>query len=321
MNRQFLARYLITKLLNVRVGPGLNDIAIFSSRRSGSTWLMELISEASRIKFIAEPLNEDYMRHLRIINNVREQYISLDSDELQAVTNYLCDDSISSFCGPINPLHVGYHFLYTRRVIKSTNANALIPTLTKKNIFNIVYLIRHPVPQIISTRKYPYASTLGQYVTDDQFMQKYLTVEQQSFAKYIYYSKRETDKYIVGWCLDNLVPLRLLRSGTTDRPFVVTYEDLVTNTQKCIDVLSDRLKVKFRKSIRARFTTPSWTSRFSSADRIAAIQNGNRQYLIGSWRDRDLAEFANLPSILAMYGIFAYKINELYATRSLRLPQ
>jgi hypothetical protein len=280
---------------------------------------MEMIAQTKGMKFIIEPFNEAYISYKRILDRAYHQYISISEDEKKRIIEYLENDSLSGFCGPVNPLKRSYRFLSSRRVIKSTNANALLPILSEESHLELVYLIRHPIPQIISTRKYPYKSVLTEYMQDASFMRKNLTDQQRAFVTEVDRFGSEADQYIAGWCLDNLLPLRLSEDPRGKKLVVLTYEDLVIRTYDCMNFVAHRFNLAAEGTLDCiAIDIPSWTTRFSSADRIRAIRQGDRKYLVDSWCNEDLTEYENLREILEMFDISAYRIDSPYADASLR---
>lgn len=321
MKRTYLPRYLITRFLTVHLPGKDKDVAVFSSRRSGSTWLMEMIAQAKGMRCVIEPFYEGYIRHNEVLDQVCHQYISLSHSNQARALEYLQSDKPSRFCGPINPFKKAFRFSTSRRVIKSTNANALLPNLAANSDLELIYLIRHPIPQIISTRKYPYPSVLGYYVEDQEFVKNHLSERQRELAVEIYRSGSPTDQYLAGWCLDNLLPLKLVSTPGQDRVVVLTYEDLVLRTDECLRLLTRRFNLKVRgDEAGVQSDIPSWTSRFSSGDRLEAIRKQDKEYVVASWSDGDLSEFANLETILDVFNTAVYRIDSPFAEKSLRLP-
>lgn len=316
------SRYLITKFLNIHHHNTEKDIAIFSSRRSGSTWLMEMISQFDRLKFISEPFNEGYLKYTKALGNIYHQYISLSDSEIDEIIEYLENDRYSRYCGPVNFFSDTYRFFSSRRVIKCTNANAMLPLLAEKSSLDLIYMIRHPIPQIMSTRKYPYKSVLQYYTQDDIFMENNLRKKQRDFAFDIYRFGSEIDSYICGWCLDNLLPLRIFNDSKGSKLTLLTYEDLVLKTHESMNYIAHKFElIPVSDRVNIRFNSPSWSSKFSPADRIEAILSKNIEYLVNSWRVEKLSEFKNLENILRAFNVQVYTINSPFPDESLRLPK
>ena len=309
-------RKILTSLNYHRRGEK-RDICIFSSPRSGSTWLMEIIYTQPGIVFINEPLGKaklDYYKLLEI--KTRWRYNSLTSTEEQALRLFLQDNRKLGVFRPVNIFDRNYKFVSNRRVFKIIRANALIEWFAKALNAEIVYLIRHPISQSLSCIRRGHHPRLYEFVQDEHFCEAYLSQELVDFVRTVEESGSTLHKFITQWCLSNLVPLN--RLAENNDWLVITYEELVMRPEKILDLLFERLGLEEKEKLLSRVSTPSKVTDSSSNQTRLGIKGGDSSYLIKKWTANVSDEEAKeLFDIVARFDIDAYRAGDFFACSQL----
>ena len=151
------------------------DILILSSPRSGSTWLMELIGTQPGLRKIDEPLNKDILDYNRLLPlATRWNYLGLTPAEERVLETYFQTDTDIHRFGPTNIFSKDYHFFTNRRVFKVVRANALIEWFSNDVGMDVVYLIRHPIAQSLSSLRRGHHCQINEYLDDEIFMRQYV---------------------------------------------------------------------------------------------------------------------------------------------------
>ena len=113
-------------------------------------------------------------------------------------------------------------------------------------------------------------------------------------------------KFVVEWCLDNLVPIK--KSQQPNRNWhVITYEELVVKPEETIALLCRRLELPNPDRMLDRVTSPSKVTDTSTTRTLQKIRQGDRQHLITKWRDAvDRSQEEKLFRIVEKFDITMY---------------
>jgi len=264
------------------------NICLFSTRRGGSTFLMELIAANKGIRFCDQPFSiksslSGQISHLPIFD--RSQVISLDEDDEAMVRAYL--EKI--FSGTLNvqaPWRFwrrDFDFLANRMVLKIVDAKGIIDWVDRNFPVHIVYSTRHPIPTVLSIMRNRWELTASAYLRDRHFVSNYLDPDQHAYAQNLLANGTLFQKHILNWCLENLVPLRLI--GERPHWLYLSYEELMLDPAKAIERLSEHLHLADIERMREKISMPSKSTRsHSTADASAAIKDGDRRTILGRWR-------------------------------------
>jgi hypothetical protein len=92
LNYQFLIKNLIWNIFNRHYKGPDRDIVIFTTRRSGGTWLTNIIETQKNIKSVNEPLSQaraEDMKQKRFLPNPNyAKYLSLNEAEKKQVFDF-----------------------------------------------------------------------------------------------------------------------------------------------------------------------------------------------------------------------------------------
>jgi hypothetical protein len=286
------------------------DIFLLASRRSGSTHLARILSCDRGVRLIDQPfdlfkpdtqagrIKDAYLPSMPI-----SQFITLSDGQGVLVRKYVS----LILEGRLKPLggieRWGFPFLANRTVLKICNASPLIDWFNDQFNVSIVYLLRHPIPQAMSVVRNRWGITAEAYINNEFFSSSYLDEDKRKLSHRVMSRGTYFEKAILNWCLENIVPLKHRRSEV----LIITYEDVVLNPIATIKLLSQQLGLKNIRGMLQMVHIPSQPA-FSKQETKAAIRAGNRDFLVGRWREKVSGELLDdARRILETFGIFEYR--------------
>lgn len=304
-------KYLPAKLFNIHNECGDNDIFIFSSPRSGSTWLMEIINSQNNFKYVNEPLHTN--RHKGYLTNIRPTWSEIYSSTTRK-------DQFLSFFRKINnnKLFVGqqkfkhiykgeFDYNTNRKVFKILRAKDLINVFENEFEITVVYLLRHPISVALSLVKEEMENRSNYYLNNDKYMHNFFTQDQIDFSYNILKNGSKFEERILQWCLENVPPLKFLDSK---KWLIVSYEDLVVNEKETIEKLYDQLNLNDLDSMFKQIKKPSRTTADKKSEEL--INKRNKESLIKKWeKEITVMERKKAFKILNKFEIDVY-IEEQY---------
>jgi hypothetical protein len=298
----------VKALSSVHLPDGRPNVFLYSTPRSGSTWLMELIWSQPGFKTCNQPLyleSPAVRRHLGI-----EDWVELYSLEaLPRIERYLariCQGRIG-FTNP-NPFRRFYRPVTRRIVFKEIHASADVAELAAERLnCRVLYLIRHPIAVTLSTERWP---TLPAFLSSDH--RRHFGAEELALAHRIVERGDRLERGVLAWCLQNAVPLR--RTGGDWA--IVSYEQLVLDPLPAIAELARRLDLPEPERMVRRLPVPSVNVRFKSTEETRRLLTeggpGTRPYLVEKWRRKVGArDEARAMAILEAFGLDVYRAGDL----------
>ena len=315
--KEIIKEFVSNHIIIHNPGPK-KDIVILSSPRSGSTWLMEIISAEDKIRYINEPFN----RYLLDINDffpipARCNYFYLSGKEKGKLKKYLYSNKINHF-GPSNILNPNWPLYSNRRVLKVIRANALIEWFAQELEMDVIFLIRHPIPQLLSCMMrghYPFCKETiycenEHYIKEINKLRDHFSQYQLKFIKDIIYNGNDFEKFTLEWCLDNYIPLKVYQSNNNF--ILLTYEELLFRTEEVIEYLAKKLELINKEVMINRKNKLSRTTNSSSKKTKRMIKKGNALFLIKKWKKEITIEQEELIfRILNVFDINAYKFGSV----------
>lgn len=278
-----------------RSGERRQDIAIFASRRSGSTLLMQALAAGDGAAFADQPFGL-YTASRAMINALPiaeyGQLIAPDTAELALVRAYtdeiLAGSRYSN--GPWRFWSPGYPWRWDRIVLKITDAKSLAPWLAATFDFQVVCMFRHPAAQSLSVIRNGWWTTGRAFLRNEAYRSQHLTEMQISYCWSVYESSTRFHHGVVDWCLENLALIRALQNDPTWS--VVFYESLVRDASAVADYLASRCSVRDVDAMLAVLRQPSRSTRRGSTNHTRRqIRANDLRYLTERWltelTDRD----------------------------------
>lgn len=292
-------------------------IFIFSTRRSGSTLLMEMIYSQPNVDYINQPLSLwNYHPHLKkIFRPNKNRFISLNSEiENKKILMYFQD----LLSGKLRLHHEWnifdskFSWYVNRLVVKELNAKSFIDWFSKNFDIEVIYLIRHPVPTALSIIRRKWGNTARAFLENDYFCRNFLDKEREIFCRNILDKGTLLQKFVLEWCLDNLHPLKRY----PQRPWLtLTYEELVLRPRKISQLICQRFNLPDCRTMEKCVSKPSRTSTKVSKEKIKQLGHCS---LLNDWRQLlKIKDIEQTEQILDLFGINEYSARHPYPHDSL----
>jgi hypothetical protein len=308
-------RYVLTRF-GVHRGRGKDDILLLSSPRAGSTWLMEVIASEPGMRFVNEPLRPEYVDKARLPTQLDElpplerKILDMPYSAEKQLRSIFTDPRITRLFGPYDFFSPQFHWLTTRRIIKEVHSLGIADWIDHQDLgFKIVYLLRHPVSTALSMIR---GCTLRAEANlrHQNFRERYLTKAQVELGWTVLHDGSEFEKRILEWCLENIVPWKIVTTRPHDW-LVVTYEELVLSPDQSLRLIASRLGLQHLDRLRQAMTRPSASTHDS---RLKLVRSSDPEFLVQEWRSSVSAEMeAQAHTIIQEFGISAYECGSYVA--------
>ena len=289
--------------------PGdLPNVFIFTTPRSGSTWLMELIQSQPGFKRCSEPLN------LRIPGIARrlgvEGWNELYQDDvwpkLERYFEGLCSGRLRFLNqSPFIP----FYRPFTRRIVAKIlhGGEAHIERLGNSCNARVVFLLRHPIAVSLSRGQNPRLRT---FLESDY--KRYFSQEELALGWKIFQSGSPLQKGVLDWCFQNAVPLRAAQPEW----IVMSYEEMVLSPEPILDRMAKELCLELPERLRAGLDLPSETVRKSDRATAVTLAGPRRAeqswWLVEKWRQQvSEDDEREVMQILDHFGIDCYRFGEV----------
>jgi hypothetical protein len=203
-----------------------------------------------------------------------------------------------------------YHWVWNRYVVKELNAKALMPWFehTWSQRAKIVYMTRHPLASAASTLQKKWQHTAGIFLHSPEFCRQYLDTAMAQLSQQIIEGGSGLEKFVLDWCLENLVPSRLWQSSSW---LTVSYEALVSDPLAACQRICSRLDLPDLDRMVQVAGIPSPTATKASRQQIE--ERGAHSRLDAWMREIAPGELAKLSRILDTFQIGLYNVHSCYA--------
>jgi hypothetical protein len=300
----------------VRYEPGdRRPILLFSTRRGGSTWLMETIAANRGVLPLNQPLeiltpNLTPYQYRRMPKFDRGQIVHPDPDQEADLREYT--DDLMAGRIRVNAPHrfwkKGFRFRTDRLLLKIVDAKPMMDWFDATYDVDIVYLVRHPVPQSMSCVRNGWVTSTRGYTRNDWFVDEVLRDSKlRDFAEERDRNGAPLERFVVNWVVENLFPLRVL----AHRPhwLALSYEECVVDQERVFATICDRLELDDVDGMRRASARASRSSSMSSEESLSAIRGGDRQAQVAGWMDRITKdESAAVSAVLDRFGVSLYDV-------------
>lgn len=285
-------------------------IIIFTTPRSGSTWLSQCIYSNKGIRLVDEPFNirRKLIRELLGIAAWDKLYGSDSHTNIISYFNKIISGKYPYGALSPKPFARGYSMFSTRIVFKILHAcEDKIDLISDAfNTRNIV-LLRHPIPVTQSRDVYPRLDSLV------KLGKHRFNYEQKIFIDSILSRGSDFELGILDWCLQNFYSLQSDHSNF----IIVTYEQLLMDPEPVLEHLSEYCILNKDKLIK-NIEKPSYSTYKSSKETQDQLkeQSMNRERLLNKWRPKVTNEEINfVQKALDIFGIDIYSAENSYPNR------
>jgi len=298
--------------------PNLNKkpIFLYASRRSGSTYLMELIYANKGITFSDQPFGL-YSATSANINKLPifeySQIVNPDESEKKILKEYIYNIINGNYPvnAPWNILESSYSLFSDRIVCKITDAKCLIEWFSENYTIDTVVMTRHPVSQALSVGRNNWLYTGQGFIRNRSYVEEYLTKDQVSFCNNIYFKGTDIEKRVLDWSLENIPLIKKLQ----DHPewHYISYENLVNDPVNVINQFSTCIKLMDLKKMKKKINKPSKSTKKSSTIHTKKlIRGGETSSMLYNWLNK-LSE----KEIDQCFNVLKYLEIDLYNKKSI----
>ncbi|MGB0370598.1 MAG: hypothetical protein ACPGN3_04550 [Opitutales bacterium] len=287
------------------------DILMLSSRRSGSTWLMESMGAEPHLRTLNEPFGPKFSGRSILAESPDfakiEEGLRLHAfpeSMLPYVDRYMNEPALTRLASAYNPLAPGYHLKTNRTLWKVIHANPAITYFYERaHLYHTFMLLRHPCPTILSMEK-KYEPELGLILANETFCKEHLDDDQYSFFQNILKGGNRLELFAAEWALEQLVPVKELPKYREHIP-VLSYEALRGDVARGIAFVAEYCDLSAPEKIIGATDAPS----ASTADeRLKTVQSNNQSGFVAGWRKRmDEATEEKVFSIIRKVGVDTYE--------------
>lgn len=307
----------ISMLSTVHRPDGSPNIFLFSTPRSGSTWLMELIYTQPGFQWCREPFNirkPAERKHLQM-DAWADLYSTASQERIKRYIGGIASGKLrdKEFNYP-RPLSRHYRLVTRRTIFKILHAGEDRINWFR-DTFNgqIVFLIRHPIPVSLSRNVYP---RLEAFVGSDY--QRHFTAKQLAIARRLIADGTDFERGILDWCLQNSLPLR---QATPDW-VIVTYEQLLLDPERVIEYTAARLDLPYPERMMENLARPSGSTVKSDKSTQAILNQARNDdvnlQLVEKWRKRaSIKDEKRAMELLGIFDIDAYQTGDLLPAQPL----
>lgn len=315
--REGLRRVLTS--LSIHKQGSKDDIIVFACRRSGSTWLMELLGAAPAMRFVNEPFIPGLVLKTGLPTGLENAFapdlrkvVDVPADAEALYRNHLMNYRSTRVRGPYSLTSPQYHFVSDRRVIKVVHATGIADWITAQPLpLRPVFLARHPIATALSMARSNIQLRAPANLKHPGFRNRHLGDELASFAWEILESGSGVERFVLEWCLDNVVPYRDMQEHP-ERWSSITYEELMLNPEASLHRLGSELDINVTHRMTELARIPSAST---SIQRRNSIATSDVPDWLGRWRDRTDEAFEERAfQIIDRFGIGLYERGRTVAT-------
>jgi hypothetical protein len=277
-------KWLVKRYSNIHIQGENPNIFVFSTARSGSTWLMEIIASQSGIKFINEPLLLTQFKHGGPLPSSWE-FLLPHAEREPKIEHYfrqLLENKLG--IGAPAPFSRFHRFVTSRIVVKELRCHDLMNWFEERFNCQIVYLVRHPIPASLSRKRF---ARLPLFLSNHIYCERYLSPELCAYGWAIVQKGTELQKKVLDWCLQNLPPLKFLDRA---KWLCLHYEDIVLQPAVVIERLAKFLgnmdKAKMLKQITASSGSTALSDAATQQFLRLTSEHDDRHYLVNKWREK-----------------------------------
>jgi hypothetical protein len=249
---------------------------------------MELLAASPHLRFVNEPDIPDLVFKARLPTGLEEQLpphlrklLSVPAGSEAAFRSHLMNPRATRVRGPYNPLSPQYHLVTNRRVLKIIHATAIADWIVDQHLpLRPVYLARHPIATAVSMTRSNITLRALANLEHLGFCAQHLGSDLTALSWHVLRHGSDVERFVLEWCLDNLVPYRTWQRDPGRWSFL-TYEELLLEPDRSLRALGDELDVRVTPRMLRLARVPSAST---SIDRRKLLATSPALDLLGRWR-------------------------------------
>ncbi len=323
------------------IGQNLTDISttkvpaprvIAGFGRSGTTWVQDVIAQSNCLRAVFEPLHPGQIGGA---DAFAHRYVPADSDEEDLyrflykfmhgryhslwadyrvvatllrpmrhnfVSSYQIRRYLKHWIRSANKIGIYWNQRrYDRRIVKFVRANMMLGWIKSKFDARIVFMIRHPVPVILSQLKSPRAWKAQDYIVRYRADARLLDAIGDDLRTMLFRDLSDTEGLALCWCIENTIALRQAeQTGIA----VIYYEKLLDQGrpqwQRILTALD--LDVLPKEDLIRKPSQQTWGEKSKNVELL-------RKH--AAWMDRlDQPTATGIQSVLDAAGVSIYRVSE-----------
>jgi hypothetical protein len=275
--------------------------------------MMEILASQPGFKYYDEPFNirRPNVQHAGLIQEWRE--IMPDAGRGADLIRFLQDLQRNRYRFMNPPPFRRHHRLVTDRIVfKIHGLEHLINEVKESCDGQILFLLRHPIPTTLSRHVFP---RLDHFIASCHFQNNYLDEMQVREIRKIHCGGTDFQRGILSWCFENLIQLRF---AETRDWLLVTYEELLLNSEKTCHILAEHLSLPRVDTMISAVNTPAANIKMSKQDTLNILKDSDehkRKYaLVTKWKGKiNDTDERKCFEILELFGLDAYRYNRVVA--------
>ncbi|MDQ6963045.1 MAG: hypothetical protein Q9M28_11070 [Mariprofundaceae bacterium] len=300
-----------------KVQPKTTTHSLFSSRRSGSTMLMEAIASNYEILPMGQPFasysaSSMQLKQMLAFLQPHGHIIYPDQEASKHMLHYfdllLKGELIVG--APWRCWHHSFRRSSSRVALKILAAKAVMEKLASHSGGSVVYSTRHPIPQSLSLMRNHWGLTVQAYLGNIKFIERELSQKQYDLCMDIVKNTSLLRKYVLNWVLENLMAIRAMSKHP--EWLYLDYERCVLYPEESLQKLQQHLQLHDFEKMLAAIQKPSRSTRNASTSVTREkIATSDQAYLVNRWRkDISLDDELKAMQILEVFEIDLYRYGE-----------
>ncbi|MFK7788651.1 MAG: sulfotransferase [Phycisphaeraceae bacterium] len=205
-------------------------VLLAGSGRSGTTWMSQIINHGNVYRDIFEPFHPQHVEQVANWPAMRYLPSKQRNNEINAIVESLLAGRVRS----------RWTDAYNRkqstkqRLVKAIRTNLMLGFIRESlPQVKLLFAMRHPCAVVHSRMKLRWETHLDQLLAQPALMEDHLEPYRDTIERF----ERSDDtwtKHMTMWCVENVVPMRELKSGDAH---LVRYEDLCTDFDREVGAL------------------------------------------------------------------------------------
>lgn len=209
-----------------------DNIYLFTDPRSGSTWVMEMLSSLPKTATLWEPFHPDNGSFDNLFKLGWRPYVPFDTEwsELKVeLDNVFSNRKFTDWT--ISRSSLKQYQEADKLIVKSVRANALLPWIVSNFNFNIkpIYMLRHPIAQSLSHIK-RFSNVKDPHAEQEfDFSKEQVSEYFKEHTEFLKTLRTQLECRVAIWCITNY---RTINSSLSSKWNTVHYENILISPEE-----------------------------------------------------------------------------------------